>query len=180
MRRMILWVPLCASFLAANINAGTIDQQTSNATSSSLEYTFDVSGFNFLGGEALDIQFDPAVYLALLDATAPAGYTVVTLDPNNPPGAPGDFIVEGLMGTQSLTGSNALAVTLTLSGNGAPGPLPYFVYSLDDSGNFGDVVGSGTTTMVNLALATPEPYSLSLAGLGILAAGFLRTVKRWR
>jgi hypothetical protein len=160
------------------MSAGTILEKITAVNSSTFQYTFSVSGFDFLQGEALDIQFDPSVYFSLLNPIAPGGFSVITLQPNNPPGAPGDYIIEGLMGTQSLSGPSALAISSTLAGANQPGPLPFFIYQVDSNGNFGNVVGSGTTTI--LAAATPEPFNFSLAGLGLLAAGISRVLKRWR
>jgi hypothetical protein len=182
MRRILL--PLVASLLAATASAGTIQQQLtppnsgSNSSSSEFEFGFQLNGFN-LSSEAVIIEFDASVYLSLLNATAPAGFTALALQPGTPPGAPGDLVLEEMSGGPILNSVGMFDVNFLLSSTGQPGALPYFVFSVNSDGAFGDLIDSGTTT-VQAATTTPEPQGFALVGMSIFAAAVLRSVRRQR
>jgi hypothetical protein len=172
--RLIL-LSTIASMIALTANAATIGQELitpasgSNGNSNQLEYGFQLSGFN-LNQEAVDIQFDSAAYLTVLDAMAPAGYTALVL-PGNSAGEPFDLILEG-----PAAPIGTFDVSFTLSGTGQTGPLNYLVYSVDSGGNFSSSpIDSGTTTIEIAGAATPEPVTVRLI---LVAAAALCGLRR--
>ena len=61
-----------------------------------VQFTYSLSGFNLVDAATptphdyeLDIQFDPTVYLQLLNGVAGPGFDLLLFQPNNPPGTPG-------------------------------------------------------------------------------------------
>src|SRR6478672_4816592 len=50
--------------------------------------------------QALDIDFDPALYGTLSNGQGPANFSILLLQPNNPPGAAGLFSALALSTTQ--------------------------------------------------------------------------------
>jgi hypothetical protein len=183
--RPLFLAPVIASLLAVTASAATLISQQlippgsgTNSNSSQLQYGFQLSGFN-LSNEAIIIEFDSSLYLSLFNAIAPVGYTALAL-PGNSSGEPADLVLEGPFGSVGQSVPQGLFdVNFTLAAAGQTGPLPYQVFSVDNTGTFGDQVGSGFTS-VTAAAVTPEPASFSLAGLSLFAAAAWLIVGRRR
>lgn len=164
------------TLLAFAAHGGMVQQKAINVGPGLYEYDFQLIGFSLTQGEALDIEFDPSIYLSLSNPSAPAGFSAIDLQPNNPPGTPGDVIFEE-NGNGPVNGSaGPFSVQFTLSATGGLGPVSYSLYSIDNNGAFGNQIQVGTTTF-NLGLVTPEPGSFLLAGMVLCAVGIGR--KRW-
>jgi len=163
-----------AILMAVSLNAGVVQEQVTPAlTPATFQFAFQLSGFDLSAGQALDIEFDPAVYLALSDGSAPAGFNVTLLQPNNPQGTTGDFIVEENSGA-TASSAGIFSLDAALNAAGQPGSLPFFLYTVDSAGMFEDLIQSGATTLVTGALITPEPLSFWFAGFSLFAVGMSR------
>ncbi len=173
MRRLSFLV--VAGSLAVSASGGTIQEQISALGANTFEYTFQLTGFDLALGQALDIEFDPAVYLSLSGPSGPAGFTLTALQPGNPPGTTGDFIVEEPGNGPTSSPAGPFGIGVALSSSGQPGILPFFLYNVDSNGTFENLIQSGTTTLAAGGLATtPEPFGFWPVGLGLLAAGWSR------
>jgi len=157
--RILFSVPLWAGFFASSLAGITVDFQISNLGSNSFRYTYLVSGYSFLTNQELDIRFNPALYGTLSNGAAGGGFNLVLLQPNNPPGAFGDYSALALVDNPSLAGP--FRVDVTFLGSGQPGSQPFFVNQFDASHNLVGQIASGVTGL-------PEPASFWLAGLGAL------------
>jgi hypothetical protein len=169
--RLALSLPLSLVFLAANVNAGSIEGLVSDAGPSSFEYNFELHGFDLRPHQVLDLQFDGSVYQSLSNAIVPLGFQVVILQPGNPPGTPGDYLLESMAPSTVFT-PVSMGVDFAPVGQEQPGPLPFFIYQFNDQNQFVSVVASGKTTLGTDPPGVPEPPSLALAALGLLTAGF--------
>ncbi|HME06744.1 MAG TPA: hypothetical protein VKG25_06820 [Bryobacteraceae bacterium] len=165
-----------AGSLAWSASGGTVQEQISALGPATFQYTFQLTGFDLAQGQALDIEFDPAVYLSLSNPSGPAGFNIVALQPGNPPGTTGDFIVEEPSSGPASSPIGPFEVDATLSATGQPGTLPFFLYNVNSSGMFENLVQSGATILVAGALATPEPFGFWSVGLSLLASGLWRKV----
>lgn len=171
--RLALYSTLLLGFLAAHLNADIIDAIVPAKGQNSFHYTFTLDGFDLLQNQALDLEFDSSVYLSLSNPVAPATLSTTVLQPDNPPGAPGDYLLLALISNPSLS-PESLSIDVTLIGHKKPGHLKYLIDQFDSQGHFVGVVSSGITS----ASPIPEPASVSLIGLGMLVAGVWRS--RWR
>jgi len=127
------------------------------------QYSYFLSGFNFNQYEAFDIEFDPTLYSNLSGGVADgSSFALTVLQPNNPPGAHGDYLAQAQVASPPLTGS--FTIDFSYSGVGLPGSQSYVLWQFNSNNiNVGGTdVGEGTTT------AVPEPGAFSLAGLGLL------------
>ena len=135
-----------------------------------LRYTYFISGLTLLANQELDFRFDPDLYGSLTNGVAGPGFDVLLLQPDNPPGAFGDFSVLALVDHSPLF---LLSVDFTFIGAGTPGAQPFFINEYDQSGKFVGTIESGFTVA-----AIPEPGSLALGGTGLLVGGFLWALRR--
>lgn len=171
--RLALYSLLFLGLLTAHLNADIIDAVATPTTPGSVHYSFTLSGFNLLQYQVLDLEFSPSTYSALSGALAPPGFSSA-IDPiNNPPRAPGDFLIEALTSNPTLP-PGSVQINAKLTGAGEPGPVPFSVYQFNARGQNEGLVASGMTT----DSAVPEPAGVSLALLGLLAACILGS--RWR
>jgi len=157
------------------VNAGSIEGLFFDPGASSLRYDFTLSGFDLSQYQVLDLQFNPSVYLSLSDAMVAPNFQVVILQPGNPPGTPGDYLLEAM--TPGALTPASVGIDFTLAGQEQPGPLPYFVYQFNNQNQFVSVVSSGTTSVGTDPSAIPEPSSFWLAVLGLFVTGILG--RRW-
>ena len=168
---LALWVGL----LAMRLPAGTVSYDFSVLPlappadappgSATLRFTYLLSGFTFQANEELDIEFDPAYYGAMSNPQAAPGFLLNLFQPNDPPGATGDFSLLATANNPSFQGT--FGADVVFFGPGLPGPLPFTVNQFDQQGNFVSVVSSGFATSSG-DTSVPEPGSFWLGGLGFL------------
>jgi len=167
--RNLLWLYLCGCcFGAATLTAGVIQfQVTPLSSTGDYHYFYSVSGFSFQANQELDIQFPAATSSLLRNGTAPSGFLVNLFQPNNPPGVQGDYSALATVNNPSTAAP--FGVDFKYSGAGQPGSQPYMINQFDANGNFVQTLASGQTTP--LVSGVPEPASVSLAMLGLIAGG---------
>jgi hypothetical protein len=107
----------------------------------------------------------------LFNGVADSDFRLLLLQPNNPPGAVGDYTALALVDNPSLAGP--FSVDVRWLGSGVPGGLPYLLHQFDASGQNLGMIGSGS-----LVVETPEPASWLLGGIGLVIGGFLRKGRR--
>jgi hypothetical protein len=120
----------------------------------------------------VDIRFDPALYGELSNPVAPPDFDVLILQPNNPPGVPGDYKPLALIDNPSQSG--LFSVDFTFLGPGMPGSQPFFINQYDDQFMLIDSDGPFFTTPVSNPGVVPEPATLTLVGATLLIAGVAR------
>ena len=126
-----------------------------------LRYTYEISGLNLGVGQALDIEFDPLQFDNLHRGVAGAGFDLVLLAPDNPPGTAGIFSLLALIDNPPLDGP--FGVDFEYIGTGQPGPQRFFVNQYDDSGIIVATLASGVTVST-----VPEPQTFALGGTGLM------------
>ncbi len=155
------------ALLATNLSAGTIGTQISSLGGNAYRETFLISGFTFTAGQELDIFFDPSLYGLLSNGVAnpSSDWSLLLFQPNNPPGASGDYAATVLVNNPSLAGP--FRVDFTYLGTGQPsGQLSYTVFNSDFSVNTTGVTGA------------PEPSALAMAAIGLIALGAFWLARR--
>jgi hypothetical protein len=194
--RMLLLSALVVCGVSADV---TIDFQvtTSGATGA---YQYFVSGFtamqpcgSMLGcSNEIDIDFDASLFSAISNGVAPAGFSLLLFQPNNPPQAPGDYSALAVVANPA---SSPFSVDFTLTGAGmsvcsSASPqgcaqtfnINEFANTMTAGGEIcygcgmfeGTVQGPELTTP--LVSAVPEPASVWLVGAVIIIVGiFLRS-----
>ena len=184
--RKILSLALWAGLVAVNLTAGTVSYdfsilpyappQDAPPGSSMLQVTYMLSNFTFSANQELDIEFDPTLYGTLSNAQAPSGFMLTLFQPDNPPGATGDFSAYATTNGPSVSG--AFTADVVYFGTVPAGAQSYSVNQFDDQGNFVGTVTSGFTAPADNT-SVPEPGSFELGGVGlIIGAGWW--VKRSR
>ena len=171
--RCVLISSLLAGLLAGSLSAATITFQTTDLGSNQVRFTYTVTNFVFTVNQELDIEFNPATYVSLSNGVAPTGFDVLLLQPNNPPGTSGDFSSLALVANP---GTGPFRVDATLVAGHQPGPQNFSINQLDANGVITGVVASGTATPVTAAV--PEPATLPLVGLALIAGPASLAVRR--
>jgi|SRR5581483_1786762 len=192
-----LLVMAAAGLCGAPLIAGTIDFQISQVSTSAsgsstpvYTYTYTLSGFNLQFSpsvvDEVDIEFNPNDYGVLSNGHAGPDFNLLLLQPNNPPGATGDYSAEATVNNPSLAGT--FSVDFTWTGPGSPldpGAAPAQTFHINAYDNnpsdatFGDLISSttGTTTPFGVT-AVPEPSTVFLAVAGLIFCGAIVAVKR--
>lgn len=153
--RNVFLLAVVGGVLAAG---GTIGYEVTSLGGNVYQYSYFLSGFSFADNEAFDIQFDNSLYQNLTGGVAGSGFDLLVLQPA---GGPGDYFAEANTTNPPLTGP--FTVDFTYLGVGLPGSQSYVLDQFDQNNIFQETVGSGTTT------AVPEPGTIGLAGLGLMA-----------
>lgn len=161
--RFTLRLALCAVLWVSSLAAGTIQFLVTDLGVSSYRYTYILSGFSFLANQELDIQFDANLYSNLTNGVVGTGFDLVLLQPNSPPGLPGDYSAMALIDNPPLDGP--FSVDFTYLGEGMPGSQPYFINQYDDQGNFLGTLESGVSSPI------PEPGTVTMVAAGLVAVG---------
>jgi hypothetical protein len=136
-----------------------------------LRYTYFVTGLTLLANQELDLRFDPALYGSLSNGVAGPDFDLLLLQPDNPPGAFGDFSILALVDNPPFP--QALSVDFSFIGPGTPGSQPFFINEYDQSGRFVATIASGFTVA-----AIPEPGSIAFGGTGLLLGAVYWALRR--
>jgi hypothetical protein len=172
MRRLVrlgLWVGL----LAPNLSGTVIAYQFTPGQL--FRYTYSVSGITLTANQELDIRFNPALFGTLSKGVAGNGFDLLLLQPNNPPGAWGDYRALALTNNPSLAGP--FSVDFTFLGKGAPGSQAFVINQYTPEGLFISTIDSGMTTPLEQT-GTPEPATFALGCVALLLGRILRTVRQ--
>ena len=164
--------------MAGQLAAGTVGYQVSDLGANVFRYEFLPSNLGLLQNQELDIQFDSTLFGSLFNGVADSDFRLLLLQPNNPPGALGDYSALALVDNPSLAGP--FSVDVQWLGTGVPGGLPFLLHQFDASGRNLGMIGSGSVDMVGApgSVETPEPASWLLGGMGLVIGGFLRMGRR--
>ncbi len=160
---------------AANMTGTTISYGISpvgldSAGNMVYKYTYNVSGLTLQSTQELDLYFNSAIFDTLSDPVASSAFQTVLAQPNNPPGAPGDF---GLIpNSDDTVVTGPFSIDFILHGSATPGSQPYTITQYLPNGVAIGVIGSGTTVPAN-AVSTPEAASIVLTGIALLFGSVL-------
>lgn len=172
----LLVLSAVSCWMAATASAATIQfTVTPLASPGQFRYTYTVSGITFQQNQDFDIQFPAALYTGLTNAMVGAGFDSIVLQPNNPPGAGGDFIALALVNNPSLAGP--FSIDFTYLGAGAPGAQDFTIDQYDANGNFIRTDSSGVTSLAG-GSAVPEPSAFFLSIIGLVAGGVCLAARR--
>jgi len=159
------------------LSAAMIQYQVSTSGTSGT-YQYFISGFTGVSPCAnkptlqcdneIDIQFPVGTFVSISNGVAPADFSLLLFQPNNPPQADGDYSAFTNVANPSLVGP--FSVNFTLTGAAAPGAQTFFIEQFDSSGFF-EGSTTGTTTLRNIG-AVPEPSSWQLAAVVLIIGGF--------
>lgn len=179
-----VWLTVFAGCLAAELSGAPIGigVQVTNLGSNSYRDTYSISGFASPDVE-LDIYFDPALYGTLSNGVAQpsSDWNLLLFQPNNPPGAFGDYSLAANVANPSLAGP--FSVDFAFLGSGQPGSQPFQIFELAQNSQLAgvpcDSAGDFTcATTPQGASGIPEPASFSLVAAGVLIGSVLRTARR--
>jgi hypothetical protein len=166
------------AFLGASLSAMTIKFSTAAVGTTGggetiFRFSYDLSGVSLLLNQELDVRFDPAVYSSLLNPVAPAAlFDLLVLQPNNPPGAFGDYSLLALVNNPSTAGPFSVDATL-VAGQALPSSQPFFINQIDSNGGFVSLIYNGLATN-----PVPEPGTLLMAGAGFIGVLLLRAAQK--
>jgi len=124
--------------------------------------------------QALDIDFDPALYGTLSNGQGPANFSILLLQPNNPPGTAGLFSALALSSTQPPI---SFSVSFIFLGGGLPSGQHFALNQYNAQGVLVSTLTSGTTTPAGTT-TVPEPGGFLLSGLGVLLISGWRGIRR--
>ena len=164
---LLLW--LCI-VVPGYICAGTIQYTVTPLGGNEYTYNYILGGFSLAQGNEVDIRFDPLLYSTLSNGVAGPDFTLLLLQPNNPPGAFGDYSASANVDNPSLAGP--FSVDFEWLGSGLPGSQPYFINRYDQTGQH--VIEQGQTTLAGGNNTVPEPGTFTLAAMALLIAGMSR------
>lgn len=172
MAKRVLPVMLAAFSGIGTLAAATIQYEVAElGTPGAYRYTYTVSG-RLDKNQEIDIRFDPAIYTNLRNGVAGSDFDVLLFQPNNPPGAFGDFSALALVDNPLLL---PFLVDVTYLGVGLPGPQLFFIntYQTLSTGEAGNFIGSemGVTTPVGGGSGIPEPGTFSISAIGAAVGG---------
>ena len=174
--RKLFWLAVCTGILTATLSATPIVQfQVTNLGQNLDRYNYFVSGLSFGANQELDIRFDPLLYSNLTNGVAGSGFSVLLLQPNNPPGAAGDYRAFTPTPIPSPTGP--FSVDFTFLGSGTPGSQPFYLNQYSPTGLLTSSTFLGNTTPLGQP-GIPEPASFSLLCGALLLGVALFKVRR--
>ncbi len=178
--RHVVRVVLCTVLFAISASATAIQYDViTNGTTGT--YHYFVTGFvaqqscpnnpSLQCSNAIDIQFDPAIFSQLSNAVAPAGFDVLLFQPNNPPSAPGDYNALAIASNPSLAGP--FSVDFTLVSGQIPGSQTFLIESFDANNLFQGFAEPPGFTAPRVS-DVPEPTTIGLGAVGLLLVGLSR------
>ena len=164
-----LWAGLLA---AGSLGATTIQFEVTNlgtnGTGETVDrFTYSVSGLTLLKSStaftALDIQFDFAFFDTLSNPAAGSAFNTLLLQPNVPPGRPGDLILMAAIGDTPV--SAPFSVDVALLGSGFPGAQQFFIKQFDENGNLLGTLETGDASPIGQVV--PEPATFAFGGISL-------------
>lgn len=175
---MALGAGILAGNLAASTIGFTVSQVGVTGTGDTLyRYVYNFAGVTLQANQDVDIRYSPSVYKSLSNPIVPVGYSPLVLQPNNPPGASGDFSV--LATAAGLSTAGVFSIDFTLQTGAAPGAQSFTINQYNAQGGFLRQVEAGTTTGLG-DVSLPEPGTSLLSGAGLLLAYVIGTAQRSR
>lgn len=163
-RLTILAGVLTANLLAATVGFTVTEVGTTGMGDTVFRYTYSPSGFDFNEDRELLLRFDPALYSSLTNPVVPTGFDPLVFQPDNPPGAFGDFSIFAPISGLSVGG--VFSIDFIFLGSGTPGAQPFVI---NDFVN-GDIMmfTSGSTVPDSGPVIIPEPSTIWFGSLGLL------------
>lgn len=153
-----------ASLLAMSAPAAIITFTTQNLGGNNYRYIYDMTQAQITANQEIQIRFSHLLYTALTNQQAPGAFSALALQPNPGLGIAGDYSVFTTQVNPSMAGT--FSIDFTWLGGGLPGSQPFFINQFDGGGSFLNVVTSGNTQST-----VPEPATLMITGIGLLALG---------
>src|SRR5258707_11741495 len=167
--RNLLRFAIGAGLFSISLQAATVGFTVSPLGGNNFRYTYDFTGLSLQANQEVDIRFSPTLFSTLTNGIAGANFSLAVFQPNNPPGAFGDYAALALINNPPLTGP--FRVDFTFLATGTPGSQPFFITQYDAQGNFLRVVDSGATPPPRGNLPEPPNWLLGAAGRLSLAIG---------
>jgi hypothetical protein len=153
--------------------AASIEFEATNLGGDTWRYDYFIASGSFSTQQGFAVFFDYALYEDLQPAPSPAGWDVLTTNPDIVLQSDGTFDALALMDNPLFAGP--FSVTFTWLGAGMPASQPFDFYTLDSSGfPVPDPSNSGFTTPRQVA-PVPEPSTLLLVLTGTLGGWRLRS-----
>jgi len=137
--------------------AGTIGYEVTSLGGDLYRYSYTFNDFDLSENQEIDIRFDPIRFGTLSNPVAPPEFDVLVLQPNNPPGAMGDFALLALIDDPPLDG--LFTIDVRYLGTGLPGSQRFVINEYSPSGLFLRSTEAGSTVKTG---AVPEPSTLLL------------------
>jgi hypothetical protein len=174
--RNLLWLPLCGFLFLIQASAATIQYTETGPSAGLYTYHYTLTG-PFTQYEVIDLSFDGSTTASnsLSGAVAGSDWNIQVLQPAAG-GVPGDYYLESKVANPSVAG--LFSINFGYTGSGTPGPQAYTLYQFDSNGNQIGVIGSGYFTTAFTGGTVPEPSSLWLSAVGLLALGVRRAIRR--
>jgi hypothetical protein len=175
----LVCVTVIMVILSASGFGATIGYSSSNAGGGMQQYLYTLSGFSLMANQEIALLFDPQLYGTLSNGKAGTAFDLVLLQPNNPTGTNGVYSALALADNPSLAGP--FSVQFTYLGSGLAGSQPYQINEYGSNGQFLRTLGTGMTTLASPPpVSVPEPGSVALTAIGVLALGAATRVRyRW-
>jgi hypothetical protein len=145
-----------------------------------VKFTFELHDITLLAFHELDIRFDGSIFKSLFAGQAGPDFDLLLIQPNNPPGAFGDYSLLALVDNPSL--ASPLSVGALMNPAAKVKSLPYFINVLDPENGFRvlQTLASGSVTTGARISDTPEPGTLAAAAVALLWLGWKVTRSRVR
>jgi hypothetical protein len=175
---------LLSALLAFSLSATTIIQYQVSTSGVTGSYQYTVTGFvatqpcpdnmAITCNNEIDIGFDPTVFDQLSNGVAPADFSLLLFQPNDPPQAPGDYSALAIVNNPSLAGPFSVAFTFNPgTSSGVPCSSStdfcqnFSIESFDSNGFFEGFAATGVTTPL-VVVPAPEPVGFLLSGVGLM------------
>lgn len=180
--RVVAMLALFVGGMQVSAGAAPISFTVEQLSDSQWRYTYfaDAAGNSWIPFRGFAIDFDAEFYGAISGFTAPSGWDPIAIDPYRPDNpdvfgpAPGYF--DALVIADPVLAA-PFTVDFAWLGTGAPGSQTYRFYELDSQGTA--VEFERGVTVPNSPHSVPEPGTLLLMGMGVLACGaFCRRHRR--